>query len=64
MKVSDNIVSDDGSLKSDGTQHATVEELSIFQTVNGIYGTARLKPFRCQVADVVIQEIENLKLQR
>lgn len=53
-----------GSLKSDGTQHATVEELSIFQTVNGIYDTAVLKPFRCQVAVVDIQEKENLKLQR
>lgn len=43
-KIIDNVVLDDGPLSSDGTQQATEEKLSLFQSTNVIYDLGRLNP--------------------
>lgn len=54
-KALDNIVVDNVPLKSDSTQHATEKLLRIFQSTNGIYDIARLKPSGCLVDNAAMQ---------
>lgn len=48
-KMMNDIVLDDGSLRSDGIYHATEEKLRIFQTTNDVYDMAALKPLGVQL---------------
>lgn len=44
-----------GSLKSDGTQHATKEELRNFQSATGVYNKAWLKLLGA--VDIVVDDV-------
>lgn len=44
------------SLRLDGTQNASEEELRIFWNTNGIYDTTRLKLLGCLVTNVAMHE--------
>lgn len=55
-KMIDDIVPDDGHLRSDSTQHATEEEPRIFQGTNGVYNMVGLNSLGHLVADAAIQE--------
>lgn len=52
-EVNDNIVSDKGPLRSDGTQR---KSRRIFWRINGVCDVARLKPLGRLVVDVSMQE--------
>lgn len=54
-----NVISDDNRpLKLNGIQHAPEEGLRIFGSTNDVYDMAGLKPLRCLVAGIVMQEKE------
>lgn len=54
-KVIGKVVPDDGSLKSDGKQYATKEELRCFWSTNFLYAMTKLKLLGCLLADIVIK---------
>lgn len=50
----------DGALKSDGTQHAIIDEhKKIFHTTTVVYDVARLKLLKCLVANATYAGKEN-----
>lgn len=49
---------DNWHLKLDGIQHPTEEGLRIFGSTNDVYDMTGLKPLRCLVADIAMQEKE------